>query len=459
MPTPVTRTSPAARPVRRPVAVDRDGDGVPDRYDAAPTNARNRGWNQRASEEYAKFVQTQIRELMRRGVRRSAVTVVTQVEVDPADPAFAAPTKPIGSFMDQATATALAAREGWTVAEDAGRGWRRVVPSPRPKVILELDAIRDLVRLGYVVVGVGGGGIPVARGADGTLHGLEAVIDKDYASALLAVGLGADRVGDAQRAIALQAEEPPHRDGNEEHREKAGDGGRGEGEDGGPADAQRGEARDAEEGEARREGAHAQEIEPCLGRLLVLTELAVVGARDVRTERRVAGVDVAYVVAPANAEEAEDELEDENPAAQHRAHREEAAHGSERGNGAGESERIERRSNVALRAEGHQRPLGHVAHRWPRQQRRPPLLADETPARNCAILVGCARTVPAVLRRALAHHPTLLEVAGRGAIDIDRNTPLPRIGENILTKQRQLEATRLAGDWGILPIAGTIVPS
>ena len=152
-------------------------------------------------------------ELMRRGVRKTAVTVVTQVEVDPADPAFAHPTKPIGSFMDQATATALAAREGWTVAEDAGRGWRRVVPSPRPKVILELDAIRDLVRLGYVVVGVGGGGIPVARGADGALHGLEAVIDKDYASALLAVGLGADRlvVSTAVERVCLDYGTPAQR--------------------------------------------------------------------------------------------------------------------------------------------------------------------------------------------------------------------------------------------------------
>jgi len=133
-------------------------------------------------------------EFRRRGLARSAVTVVTQVEVDADDPAFARPTKPIGSFMDQATATALAAKEGWTIALDAGRGWRRVVPSPRPRVILEADAIRDLIGLGYVVTAVGGGGIPVVRGPDGMLHGIEAVIDKDHASALLATWLGADRL-------------------------------------------------------------------------------------------------------------------------------------------------------------------------------------------------------------------------------------------------------------------------
>lgn len=152
-------------------------------------------------------------EFRRRGMTRSAVTVVTQVEVDPADPAFAKPSKPIGSFMDQATAAAQAAKEGWAIAEDAGRGWRRVVPSPRPQVILELDAIRDLVRLEYAVTAVGGGGIPVVRGPDGMLRGVEAVIDKDYASALLAVGLGADRfvVSTAVERVCLDHGKPGER--------------------------------------------------------------------------------------------------------------------------------------------------------------------------------------------------------------------------------------------------------
>jgi carbamate kinase len=152
-------------------------------------------------------------ELRRRGLARSAVTVVTQVEVDAADPAFAAPQKPIGSFMDRPTAEALAAREGWTIREDAGRGWRRVVPSPRPRVIVEADAIRDLAQLGYVVTAVGGGGIPVVRGPDGMLRGIEAVIDKDHASALLATELGADRlvVSTAVERVCLDHGTPTER--------------------------------------------------------------------------------------------------------------------------------------------------------------------------------------------------------------------------------------------------------
>ena len=131
-------------------------------------------------------------EFTRRGVKKSAVSVVTQVEVAADDPAFSKPTKPIGSFMDEATARARAAREGWTIAEDAGRGWRRVVPSPLPKAIVELEAVLTLVRQGFVVTAVGGGGIPVTRDANGELHGVEAVIDKDYASALLANEIRAD---------------------------------------------------------------------------------------------------------------------------------------------------------------------------------------------------------------------------------------------------------------------------
>lgn len=119
-------------------------------------------------------------------------TVVTRVLVDAADPAFARPTKPIGSFMDEATAAARRDREGWAVAEDAGRGWRRVVASPMPQAIVELDVIRSLLDAGVLVVAIGGGGIPVSAQPDGSLTGIEAVIDKDLASSLAARDLGAD---------------------------------------------------------------------------------------------------------------------------------------------------------------------------------------------------------------------------------------------------------------------------
>lgn len=130
-------------------------------------------------------------EFRRRGLARQAVALVTQVEVDAASPAFTHPSKPIGAFMDETTARRRQA-EGWAVAEDAGRGWRRLVPSPEPLAIVELPVIRTLVEAGYVVVAAGGGGIPVARDAAGELRGVEAVIDKDLASSLLARGLGAD---------------------------------------------------------------------------------------------------------------------------------------------------------------------------------------------------------------------------------------------------------------------------
>jgi carbamate kinase len=131
-------------------------------------------------------------EFVRRGQRRTAVSLVTQVEVDTRNPSAMRPTKPIGSFMDEATARARAQENGWAVAEDAHRGWRRLVPSPPPVAIVELDAIRDLVHAGFVVIAVGGGGIPVVRGADGSYRGIEAVIDKDVASSLLATATGAD---------------------------------------------------------------------------------------------------------------------------------------------------------------------------------------------------------------------------------------------------------------------------
>jgi carbamate kinase len=122
---------------------------------------------------------------------QSLATVLTMIEVDPADPAFGHPTKPIGPVYDRATAERLAAAGGWTIAPD-GDMFRRVVASPKPKRIFEIGAIRTLVEHGTVVICAGGGGIPTMYDAAGTLHGVEAVIDKDLASALLAEQLGAD---------------------------------------------------------------------------------------------------------------------------------------------------------------------------------------------------------------------------------------------------------------------------
>ena len=132
------------------------------------------------------FVKGLRNEFRARGVRREAVAVVTQVLVDRDDPAFRDPTKPIGSPMDEAMAKRRAADLGWQVREDPGRGWRRVVPSPVPKEIVDLDVIAHLVDAGYLVVACGGGGIPVLREAGGDIIGVEAVIDKDLASSLLA---------------------------------------------------------------------------------------------------------------------------------------------------------------------------------------------------------------------------------------------------------------------------------
>ena len=131
-------------------------------------------------------------EFRRRGLQRSAIAVVTQVLVDRNDPAFAEPAKPIGSQMDEERARRLAAELGWIVRDDAGRGWRRVVPSPLPQGIVEIDEIEHLVSAGYVVIACGGGGIPVFQGEDGDLQGVEAVIDKDLSSALIAEEVGAD---------------------------------------------------------------------------------------------------------------------------------------------------------------------------------------------------------------------------------------------------------------------------
>ena len=125
--------------------------------------------------------------------RRPVAVVLTRVLVDEADPAFQRPTKPVGPFYDAERAKALEEERGWAVKEDAGRGWRRVVPSPRPQAVLELDSVRTLLDQGAIVVAVGGGGIPVVA-HDGRHDGIDAVIDKDHASALLALGLGAERL-------------------------------------------------------------------------------------------------------------------------------------------------------------------------------------------------------------------------------------------------------------------------
>jgi carbamate kinase len=132
-------------------------------------------------------------ELGRAGVTAPVVTLVTQVEVDPRDPAFGNPTKPIGPFYAPREAAELAARKGWDVRDDAGRGMRRVVPSPRPQRIVEIEVIRSLVDAGVLVNCCGGGGVPVVRKA-GMLSGIEAVIDKDHTAAVLATQLHATRL-------------------------------------------------------------------------------------------------------------------------------------------------------------------------------------------------------------------------------------------------------------------------
>lgn len=131
-------------------------------------------------------------EFLKRGVERQAATIVTQVLVDQHDPAFQNPSKPVGSFYTKEEIDQKVAQEGWTVAEDAGRGWRRVVPSPMPMAIVELDAIKRLVEADFVVIAAGGGGIPVIRNSEGLLEGVAAVIDKDHATSLLATNLEAD---------------------------------------------------------------------------------------------------------------------------------------------------------------------------------------------------------------------------------------------------------------------------
>jgi carbamate kinase len=152
-------------------------------------------------------------EFYQRQIPRQCITIVTQVRVEADDPAFANPTKPIGGFLDEETAR-LFEQTGWRVVEDAGRGWRRVVPSPAPSEIVELKAIRQAVALGWMVVACGGGGIPVVRNAAGELRGVSAVIDKDRASALLAIDLEADLflISTGVERVALHYGTPQQRD-------------------------------------------------------------------------------------------------------------------------------------------------------------------------------------------------------------------------------------------------------
>ncbi|MFZ3013682.1 MAG: carbamate kinase [Nitrospira sp.] len=159
------------------------------------------------------FLKALYNEFRKQKIDRKAVAIITQTLVDRHDPAFADPSKPIGSQMDEQTAQRLASRQGWVVKEDAGRGWRRVVPSPQPKTIVELAAINLLARAGFVVIACGGGGIPVIQDEEGNLIGVEAVIDKDLASSLLARGIGADLllVSTGVEKVAINFNKPDRR--------------------------------------------------------------------------------------------------------------------------------------------------------------------------------------------------------------------------------------------------------
>lgn len=153
-------------------------------------------------------------EFRKRGLGQHALTITTQVLVDSGDVAFEKPSKPIGSFMDKEEADKMAKEEGWEVVEDAGRGWRRVVPSPKPVEIIERSGIRRLLSGNYTVVAVGGGGIPVVRNEAGILTGIEAVIDKDLASSLLARRIQADllMISTAVEKVALNFGTPDQKD-------------------------------------------------------------------------------------------------------------------------------------------------------------------------------------------------------------------------------------------------------
>jgi carbamate kinase len=132
--------------------------------------------------------------LARHGIRRSVSSIVTEVEVDPNDPAFTHPTKPVGRFFSEADARRIASETGWDFVEDSGRGWRRVVPSPMPLAILDTPAINALLAAGVIPIAAGGGGIPVVRAPGGGYRGVAAVVDKDLTSGLLAADVGAGQL-------------------------------------------------------------------------------------------------------------------------------------------------------------------------------------------------------------------------------------------------------------------------
>jgi carbamate kinase len=138
------------------------------------------------------FQQAMQNELYHRKIKKNVCTIITQTLVDKEDPAFKNPSKPIGGFMEEAEAKRREKEMGWSVVEDAGRGWRRVVPSPLPKEIVEFDSVKALIDAGTIVITVGGGGIPVIDTGGGEYRGTAAVIDKDFASSLLAQNIHAD---------------------------------------------------------------------------------------------------------------------------------------------------------------------------------------------------------------------------------------------------------------------------
>jgi carbamate kinase len=154
--------------------------------------------------------QTLQNELFKRGIKKAVATVVTQVLVDKNDAAFKNPSKPIGGFMDEAEAKRREKELGWSVVEDSGRGWRRVVASPLPKEVVELESVKTLIKAGTVVVTVGGGGIPVIDKGEGAYAGTAAVIDKDFASSLLARLIKADLllISTAVEKVALNFGKP-----------------------------------------------------------------------------------------------------------------------------------------------------------------------------------------------------------------------------------------------------------
>lgn len=149
-------------------------------------------------------------ELKKRGIVRNVVTVITQSLVERDDPAFLKPTKPIGSFMDEASAMRKKEDENWAVMEDAGRGWRRVCPSPVPVKIVEAEAIKSFIDSGAIIICTGGGGIPVTEDENGDLIGVEAVLDKDYGAMILASEINADLflVSTAVEKVALNYNKP-----------------------------------------------------------------------------------------------------------------------------------------------------------------------------------------------------------------------------------------------------------